>query len=417
MEADSATARKPFPKEALPGTRAPGDASPRPSLGRVRSLLLLRGLEHRLYRLLRRPRPLRSLTVTVTRRCNSRCVMCNIWRLRKTEEELSRELLLEVLSSPCLEKLVELDLTGGEPLLREDLPEILSRVARFTRDRLPSLRTVALATNGLLPRRIHSRVRAILEALDGRADLAMVCSLDGPGEVHDSIRGIDGAYDKAMETLEGLQSLREGPFPFHLGLKTTVLPRNLHHIPSLMDFARRRRLFHIVSPVLFADQRFRNRESREELDVVDRREKELVRLYSREAFLDDYYARVVRQTLRRGSRGLPCTAASDHLFIEGDGTVFPCPLLNLPLGSVRERPLENVADSRAARQAASRAGRHESCRKCLEPGCIRFSQAGEGLAFLRFLSGERSRRRFRKSVRDTGLDKYFLGARSCFPSR
>jgi len=93
-------------------------------------------------------RPLRSLRVSVTDRCNLRCNYCMpeqdyVWLPRQellTFEEISR--LVEVFTSLGVE---DVRLTGGEPLLRRDLPKLVQMLAAN-----PRIRDLALTTNGVL---------------------------------------------------------------------------------------------------------------------------------------------------------------------------------------------------------------------------------------------------------------------------
>src|SRR6202166_1255377 len=93
-------------------------------------------------------RPLRSLRVSVTDRCNLRCNYCMpeqnyIWLPRQellTFEEIAR--LVEVFTSLGVE---DVRLTGGEPLLRRDLPSLVQMLAAN-----PRIRDLALTTNGIL---------------------------------------------------------------------------------------------------------------------------------------------------------------------------------------------------------------------------------------------------------------------------
>ncbi len=374
---------------------------------RVCGTLALRGVAYRVRRMLSLPSRMRSLTITVTRRCNSRCIMCNIWRLHRDRDELAREEIIGFLSSPSLSDLVELDLTGGEPLLRPDLPEIIEEVCVLRRKNLRNLQTIALATNGLLPRRTAERVERILDAVDGKFDLAMVCSLDGFEECHDGIRGVPGAYSKARETIERLGEIASRNHYYQLGIKTTILPNNWEQIPDLMRFAEGNGLFHILSPVLFAVERFRNLESRSELEVISRYQADLKDLYTSGELADSYYSHVVVDTLTHSGRRIPCSAGTDHFFVEGDGTIFPCPLVAVPLGNIRDIGAEDLMHSAAARDASLKTGRLDQCTWCLEPGCVRFSQTTEGLSFLRFLASRQGIRRFRKAYYGEGLSKYF----------
>ena len=93
-------------------------------------------------------RPLRSLRVSVTDRCNLRCNYCMpqeeyVWLPRQellSFEEISR--LVEVFTSLGVE---DVRLTGGEPLLRRDLPQLVRMLAAN-----PRIRDLALTTNGVL---------------------------------------------------------------------------------------------------------------------------------------------------------------------------------------------------------------------------------------------------------------------------
>src|SRR5579859_1646174 len=95
-----------------------------------------------------RGRPLRSLRISVTDRCNLRCNYCMpqeeyVWLPRQellTFEEIAR--LVEVFTSLGVE---DVRLTGGEPLLRRDLPGLVRLLAAN-----PRIRDLALTTNGVL---------------------------------------------------------------------------------------------------------------------------------------------------------------------------------------------------------------------------------------------------------------------------
>ena len=374
---------------------------------RLTATLAFRTLAHKFRKLLGLATLPRSLTITITRRCNSRCIMCNIWRLGRRHEELPLDLITRFLDNPLLSKLVELDLTGGEPFLRQDLPELIRCVSQLKDRTLTNLKTVALASNGLLPEVVARVVAEMLEAIAGKFDLAMVCSLDGLGEAHDRVRGIPGAYPKVRETLARLQQIKAKSPNFWLGIKTTILPSNWDQIPSLRQFSQEQGLFHILSPVLFTPERFRNLASREALDVLKTRRSALIDLYSQEKLRNFYYSYVVVDTLKRGQRRVPCTAASDHFFIEGDGTIFPCPLLNYPLGHIQAHSIGDILKSPHRKDIARKIGHLPSCSVCLEPGCIRFSQMSAGMSFLKFIHREQTELRLRTAYSHEGLAKYF----------
>ncbi len=93
-------------------------------------------------------RPLKNLRISVTDRCNLRCQYCMpeedyVWLARQDIlefEEISR--LVDIFAELGVDKI---RLTGGEPLLRRDLPELVRRLAEK-----PTIRDLAMTTNGIL---------------------------------------------------------------------------------------------------------------------------------------------------------------------------------------------------------------------------------------------------------------------------
>ena len=118
----------------------------------------------------------------LTARCNLRCSYCNIW---ENPGELSTDEILKGIDQLRDLGTAIIAFTGGEPLLRDDIPEILERTYR--RGILSRLHT-----NGYYLPKIVKHLHKLH---------AVVLSLDGPREVHDAIRG-KGSYDRVVEAAE-----------------------------------------------------------------------------------------------------------------------------------------------------------------------------------------------------------------------
>ncbi len=355
-----------------------------------------------------------ALSLAVTGRCNSRCTMCNIWRRAREEPglrecELTRGEITALLARPLFAGLVELDLTGGEPHLRQDLADIVGDIAALKPDCLPRLRSVVITSNGLLPDRIIANYERMMESLRGRAiDLVAVASLDGIGAAHDRIRGVKGAFALADKTIGGLVELKRRYPGFYPGIKTTVLPANLDSLDGILDYAVARGLFYIISPACFTEARFRNIAEREKLQLGEEHRERLAGFYARPEFDGLYFYSRLRRALAGKGKGWFCTAGYNYLFIEDDGTVYPCELVNERLGNIREQPVEAIWEGAAARRWRRNAGKPAACQTCLEPGAVRYSAAATGLSYLGFLAG-RGRRGVPKSLHGEGYRKYLGG--------
>lgn len=99
-----------------------------------------------------------KLSLILTHKCNSRCVMCNIWQERKSGE-LSPSEYQQIFSDPFFSRVSRIILTGGEASLRPDFLEICSALV----DALPQLRKITLATNGIATNIVLERVKGMLE--------------------------------------------------------------------------------------------------------------------------------------------------------------------------------------------------------------------------------------------------------------
>ena len=107
----------------------------------------------------RHQRPLRNLRLSVTDRCNLRCSYCMpeldyVWLPREDILHFEEvETLVDVFTTLGVDKV---RLTGGEPLLRRNLPDLVHRLAAR-----PAIRDLAMTTNGVL---LASQARALQEA-------------------------------------------------------------------------------------------------------------------------------------------------------------------------------------------------------------------------------------------------------------
>ncbi len=374
--------------------------------------LFYNGLKFRYLRLRGAPLEPRVISLAVTNRCNSHCIMCHIWkRARELPDiknlEMSGDEIMALLSRPLLSELVELDLTGGEPHLRDDLADIVIRTGGLKKRFLPRLRSIIVASNGLLPRRVVSNYQKILEGLkDTNIDLVSVSSLDGIGPTHDRIRGTRGAFELATRTIGGLLELRKIYPNFFVGIKTTILPYNVNELQAILDFALEKNLFHIISSAYFTEARFINIDKKKELALSPREREEVSKFYSHDALETSYFYQTARDLFISGKRQWLCTALHNYMFIDYDGRVYPCEIISTPLGNIKEQELEDIWNSPLAHSWRKSIGKLACCHNCLEPGAMRYSAYDGGFSYLKFLV-KSGRHKFNETFYREGFAKYF----------
>jgi AdoMet-dependent heme synthase len=284
------------------------------------------------------PGQLRLVAWELTRSCNLNCVHCRAAAsLGPYPGELQTDECLRILGEIASVGKPIVILTGGEPLLREDVWDIAHHGTEL------GLRMV-MATNGTL---VTPEVAARMESSGIRR---VSISLDGADAArHDAFRKVVGAYDGA---LKGIKSLREGGVEFQIN--TTVTRHNAGEIQEILDLALRigasaHHLFLLVPTGRareMVDQEIAAGEYEELLHWFYRKGREApIHL---KATCAPHYYRILRQEAhRRGEKvdfetyGLDavtrgCLGGTSFCFISHKGMVQPCGYLELPCGDLKE---------------------------------------------------------------------------------
>lgn len=377
------------------------------SLIRLTEQCIINGVRYRSLRATGRMAKPQAVSLEITHRCVARCIMCNIWRMSPDTPSLSGKTWLALLSKDLFTNLIELDITGGEPFLREDLADLLAAVCRLKARHLVSLRSIAVTTNGFLTRRVLAESRRILdEASRQGVTLVMVCAMDAVGDEHDAVRRYPGGWQRVHQTIQGLTRLRKEFSNLIIGLKTTVLPSTVGQLEAIVRYAARYDLFTIISPCIITKGRYLNQNLAQDLEFKPEQIQQMVRFFrkqrSRWAFHEE---RLVRY-LQSGRMKKPCSCGFNYFFIRSHGALYLCPMVGASPGNVAETPIESLLTSTAAGRIRRRIGRFPECRHCTEPGLERYSLPYEGWSYLAMLP-KMGKRHFLRMHRHMGLDKYF----------
>lgn len=284
------------------------------------------------------------LEIVVTDACNLRCQMCSIWQRQRSPNPLP--LLGPSQWARVFGELGGhlhlLGLTGGEPFLREDLPDIILAASQHCHN----LELVSVNTNGYLPGQIEAALTRSLAGLPSSTRLYVTISLDGPQPVHDRIRGVADSFAMAEETFQRLTRLRRKHNNLVLNREITASRLNIEHLPSLIDRLDQQKQDYILT---FAEEcAYFNNQGRnvsllkvpkERLEpflcqVLERcprgwsRDKLVKRLFLQLAPF--YYANPERQVL-------PCYSSWSKVFVGPHGTVYPCFRYDTALGELTEQ--------------------------------------------------------------------------------
>ena len=270
--------------------------------------------------------------VAVTYRCNSRCVMCYTWdHPSKREDEIRPEDL------ETLPQMVRLNVTGGEPFLRQDLSDILDVVKK-------KAKRVVISSNGFLTNKT-------LEVMGKHRDVGIRLSFDGIGETHDTVRGVKRAHERALETLKGLKELGIKD----LGIAVTISDVNGQDLVPLYKLACDNGV-ELATAILHNAYYFH----KEDNVITDKRKvetdiknlecaylssshpKDWFRAYFTQGIIDHMYGK---------PRELKCTMATDSFYIDPFGNMRPCNVMDRPFGNIKEKTFDEIWHSSEAEDA------------------------------------------------------------------
>ena len=173
------------------------------------------------------------LILGLTYDCNSFCRTCFNWeQLRKNKEhELSLEEIRKTLST--MGELLFIVMSGGEPFLRRDLPEICETLSKENK-----VKQITIPTGAITSDLISRQVETILERCP-TTQIVVNLSIDHVGEKHDWIRGVPGNYEKAKKTYARLGPLRERFPNLTINVHTCLCTYNVDDLDELCAAVKR----------------------------------------------------------------------------------------------------------------------------------------------------------------------------------
>jgi len=241
------------------------------------------------------------------------------------------------------------NISGGEPYLRKDLPEIVGLAMRYLKPNV-----IHIPTNALMPERIH-RVTAdlmdIIETHDPSATFSVKPSIDGLREHHDEIRGVQGNFDRLLKTVELLKGIEKTHNRFHLELGTVVSVFNLNHLDRIEDYVHalgvqtyrneiaecREEFFNLKDDITPSADQYEKLMSQFKKKTIGhiQNKKTLTRMI--EAIRLVYYDLVPR-IMRQKTQVIPCFGGISNIHLNHDGGLWPCCMMGYshPLGHFRD---------------------------------------------------------------------------------
>jgi MoaA/NifB/PqqE/SkfB family radical SAM enzyme len=280
-----------------------------------------------------------------------------------------------------------LNISGGEPTTRNDLPELTELLI----SRMPRVRKVGINTTGLTPHRAIPQFTRIVESCAARdLPISIRVSLDGIGEIHDQVRKVKRGFDKAGETIAAMEALARKHDQFQFGIAATIFATNMEDARNILAWARERNLDVVFNMLRFTDAMLGNRELENTIRLklaeedfmrqffLERVQEESV--LSGQSFQYLHYADMIANGY---VRTMPCPFRSQGLLLNPDGELFYCEN-SKPLGNVLQTTAEELYFK--AEHLADRATFEDTiCKNCLSPCQVNVGAMKQVVPYAKFL--------------------------------
>lgn len=293
-----------------------------------------------------------TLTFSVTNLCQSRCKTCNIWKLypekhQSLKDELTIDEIRRIFQS--IGHVYFFNISGGEPFLRRDLPEIVAAAINHLRPAIVHIPTNAISTD-LIASHAEKILQTIKESAP-RTILTIKPSLDGIGDLHDKIRGVKGNWKCLLETIERLLELEKRYNNLHVEVGTVVSNFNKDHLDEIEEFVHGLGLQSYRNEIAEQREEFMNigdpiTPTAEEYERLMKRFSEKIRhnLANKrslarvtESLRLVYYDLAVK-IIRQQRQVIPCYAGLTNVHMTPFGDLWPCCVLGYTktMGNVRK---------------------------------------------------------------------------------
>jgi MoaA/NifB/PqqE/SkfB family radical SAM enzyme len=282
----------------------------------------------------------------VTRRCNFRCQICDFWKVEHAKE---RELNLQEIET-LTNKLAEygtlaISLAGGEPMLREDLLDIIRIVSQ---KHFP-----IMITNGwcITKENAHALWEAGLQEISISIDYA-------DSQMHDAMRGHPGAFERAVQSLKILHESRHSNRN-RVHMISVLMNDNVEDVEKLIHLSRQLGVTYMVN--LYSYQRGRKRE-RLPKQPVSKHLVQLKKKYPHFVSLTSYLERM-DAAVQQGGVG-NCQAGRYFMNIDNYGNIARCTeTTDTPVGNLLKESPERIKQQLLHQQSNDRCSQcWTSCR-------------------------------------------------------
>jgi len=275
-----------------------------------------------------------SCTILITDKCNLKCIMCNQWRA-PSGEGLKADEWKAIIDDLKKNKIKSIHFSGGEPLLRGDLGELIFHGSR-------NGFAVGLTTNGIL------LTEEILNNFIDSGLRSIAVSMDGVGAEYEKIRGVPNSFEKLKKAVLAVSEAKRKR-KIDASINFTLMKNNMKSLKGVKEFADRLKLPVAVCLLDKTPFIFDLKENRQQLWISGDKDfgdlRQTLRFLREEKkkdpgsltinfpaidFIEDYFKDPLQARI-------PCVSSQDRIIIDPKGNLLGGCMSMGTFGNLRDR--------------------------------------------------------------------------------
>lgn len=283
------------------------------------------------------------MQLPITYKCNSRCVMCNIWKMDNSNEMSIKE-FANFINDPIFKKITSVGVNGGEPSLLRDLPKYVDEILK-----LPSLTALNIISHGFNTERLLRSVEAIYSSCKAKnISFHVSISLDGFKGVHDDVRQIPDGFDKTTTTIDEIIK-NQDKYCDSYDLGCTVVNQNIDYLMELDVYAKSKN-YNIKYRLGIDNKRIESDKIRGQYSVIYSPLKQSAKeffFYQMTISRDigdkfKYYAIFAWLNSSNPKRMLGCSWKDEGITLDARGELYYCAVASKSIGTLRDGDGEDI---------------------------------------------------------------------------
>jgi sulfatase maturation enzyme AslB (radical SAM superfamily) len=282
------------------------------------------------------------IQLPITYQCNSRCIMCNIWKMDYSNEAKINE-FAEFMKDPLFKKVEDVGINGGEPSLVVNLPLYATEILK-----LPSLKSLNIISHGFSPKLLLPTLENIYkQCKEKNIPFHVSISLDGTEDIHNTVRG-SKVYDKTFSTILEIQN-NKNKYCDSMNVGCTVMQQNINDLAAFESLIKKHNI-NIKYRLGIDNKRIDNHNLKKGYSLMYSPLKQnAIEFFHSQLFkqkkmsaMFKYYSIFYWLKNKKPKRLLGCMWKEEGVTVDSRGDMYYCAVASDKIGSLRKEKGENI---------------------------------------------------------------------------